>query len=86
MNNSTPDITKICSDHINTILEYVDTIVIGDGEFSVFDAILKDQKIINSEESEDLFLSNEKYDHVEIDRSFLDINSYKYEYIILNID
>ena len=79
MNNSTPDITKICSDHINTILEYVDTIVIGDGEFSVFDAILKDQKIINSEESEDLFLSNEKYDHVEIDRSFLNINSYKYE-------
>jgi len=76
---ATKDIQEICSNHVKEVLKYVDTIVIGDGEFSIFNAILSNEKIINSELSTDLFLSNEKYDEIEIDRNFLDINSYKYE-------
>jgi anaerobic magnesium-protoporphyrin IX monomethyl ester cyclase len=79
MNVSTSDVSKICSDHINEILKYVDTIVIGDGEYSIFKALLNNEKIINSELSDELFLSNEMYDHLDIDRSFIDIDSYKYE-------
>jgi len=77
--HATPDVKEICSNHIDRVLKYVDTIVIGDGEFSIFNAILLNEKIINSEKSKELFISNDKYDHIEIDRSFLDINSYKYE-------
>jgi len=77
-NNSTDDIKKKSSDHIDRILKYVDTIVVGDGEFSILKAITSNDTIINSELDDELFLSNEKYDKLEIDRSFLDIDSYKY--------
>jgi len=79
MNNSTNDIQNMCSNHIKEILKYVDTIVIGDGEYSIFNAVLSDERIINSELSDELFISNDKYDEIDIDRSFLDIDSYKYK-------
>ena len=78
MLKGTPDIKKICSDHINKILEVIDTIVIGDGEYAIFDAITTNEKIINSEESDRLFISK-NYDDVAIpNREYLDIESYNY--------
>lgn len=78
MLKGTPDIKKICSDHIDKVLTVVDTIVIGDGEYAIFDAITKDEKIINSEDSDRLFISK-NYDDVAIpNRDYLDVDSYHY--------
>ena len=79
LENSTDDIKNKSKEHIDRLLKYIDTIVIGDGELSIFNAILSDNQIINSELDDNLFLSNKKYNEIKLDRSFLDIDSYKYE-------
>jgi anaerobic magnesium-protoporphyrin IX monomethyl ester cyclase len=74
----TPDIQKICQDHINTLLGCIDTIIIGDGEYAIIDAINQNVAIIDSEQDKRLFLKR-NYDEVTIpDRSFLDLSSYEY--------
>jgi radical SAM superfamily enzyme YgiQ (UPF0313 family) len=74
----TQDIKKICNDHINELLKYIDTIVIGDGEYAIIDAISTNKQIINAEEDKNLFLST-IYDDVAIpDREFLNLDSYHY--------
>jgi len=78
LNNGTSDIKNYCSNHINTLLKYIDNIVIGDGEYSIFDAIESDEKIINSEEIKNYYLPN-NYDEVAIaNRELIDISSYNY--------
>jgi len=77
--NSTNDVQEICTHNVDEILKYVDTIVIGDGEISIFEAISKGGKIINSEIDDRLFLTDEQYDSISTDRSLLDIDSYKYD-------
>jgi len=78
-NQGTKDIKKICWDHLESLLRYVDTIVIGDGEYAIEEAIGSlNEAIINSEEDPDLFLGR-NYDEVAIpDRRFLDLRSYDY--------
>lgn len=78
LKKGTLDIREICNKHINKLLECVDTIVIGDGEYAIIDAINEDKEIINSEQDPHLFLGR-NYDEVVIsNRQFLDLNSYKY--------
>lgn len=74
----TKSIRKICHDHINKLLKCIDTVVIGDGEYAIVDAINDDKEIINSEQNPRLFLKH-NYDEVAIpDRQFLDLGSYAY--------
>jgi radical SAM superfamily enzyme YgiQ (UPF0313 family) len=78
LQHGTPDIKKICKKHIKNLLKYIDTLVIGDGEFAIHKAIHTNEKVINAEEDETLFVSK-NYDDVAIaNRDFLDVNSYHY--------
>ena len=71
-------IKEICYKHIRELLKYINTIVIGDGEYAVVDAIDSHERIINSERDPHLFLGR-NYDEVAIpNRQFLDLDSYKY--------
>ncbi len=74
----TNDIKKICNDHITEIFKYIDTIVIGDGEYAIKKALNFSEKIINSETDKDLFVSKLYDDIAIVDRDFLDVQSYKY--------
>jgi len=76
--SGTDDIKKICNNHIDELLKYIDTIVIGDGEYAIHEALNSDKKIINAEKNPNLYLSK-NYDEVAIpDREFLDLSSYNY--------
>lgn len=78
MDKSSRDIKEYCESHINELQKYIDTIVIGDGEYSIFNAINSSDKIIDSEKSDLLFLPN-NYDEVAIaDRELIDISTYNY--------
>jgi radical SAM superfamily enzyme YgiQ (UPF0313 family) len=78
METGTLDIKKICYDHINILLKYIDTIVIGDGEYAIHYALLLNKNIINAEKTKELYLPN-NYDAVAIaNREFLDLNSYHF--------
>jgi len=71
-------IKQLCQNHIDKILKYVDTIVIGDGEYAMVEALHSSDRIIDSEKDKKLFLSR-NYDEVAIpDRRFLDLSSYEY--------
>ena len=73
----TDDIKAISQDHINNLLNYT-TIVIGDGEYAIVEAINSDEKIIDAEQNPRLFLGR-NYDEVAIpNRQFLDLDSYEY--------
>ena len=79
MENGTEDIKKIGKENMEKISKIFDIIIIGDGEYSIFDAIEKDEKIINSESNEKFYLKR-NYDEVAIaNRDFLDLSSYNYE-------
>ena len=54
----TESIKEICHDHINKLLKCIDTVVIGDGEYAIVDAINDDKEIINSEQNPRLFLKH----------------------------
>ncbi len=74
----TGDIKKICWVHTAELLKYINTIVIGDGEYAIVDAIATDETIIDSEQNARLFLGR-NYDEVAIpNRQFLDLDSYDY--------
>ena len=78
LNKGTEDIKEICSKHIIELSKWIDTIVIGDGEYAIIDAITSDKKFINSEQNSNLFLKR-NYDEVAIpNREFLDLDSYSY--------
>ena len=77
--NGTEDIKKLCSDHLIKLLNCIDTVIIGDGEYAIAEAIHGNKKIINSEKNPHLFLKR-NYDEVAIpDREFLDLSTYSYE-------
>ncbi|MCK9446501.1 radical SAM protein [bacterium] len=74
----TPYIQNICNKHFKNLYKYVDSIVIGDGEIALFDALKFKENLINAEENKNLFIG-ENYDKYAIaDRKFLDIESYHY--------
>ena len=76
--SGTSDINKICEDHISKLLNYIDVIVIGDGEYAIEDALITNDTIINSELNKKLYLPK-NYDDVAIpDRDFIDLDSYHY--------
>ena len=61
------------------LLQMADTIVIGDGELSIIQAIHSNEKIIDVESSKDLFLTNDVYNSLPmIDRDLIDIHSYSF--------
>ena len=79
MENGSEDIKNICYNHIQTLSELFDTIVFGDGEYAIYDAIEKNERIINSEKNDNFYLKH-TYDEVAIaNREYLDLNSYNYE-------
>ena len=78
LNKGTDDIRGLCFKHIYELMKWVDTIVVGDGEYAIVDALTSDKKLINSECDSKLFLKR-NYDEVAIpDRQFLDLSSYSY--------
>ena len=78
INEGTEDIKQLCQNHIDKILKYVDTVIIGDGEYAMVEALHSNDRIIDSEKDKKLFLSR-NYDAVAIpDRRFLDLSSYEY--------
>ena len=79
LSKGTDDIKHICDIHFKKLFKYIDTIVIGDGEFAINDAIKTNDKFINAENNIDLFISENTYDSIAIaNREFLDIDSYHY--------
>jgi len=73
------DVWKICKVHFDELEGCVDTIVIGDGEYAIYDAIESDKKLINSEENAALYIQSDNYDDIAIpNRNFLDLSSYRY--------
>ena len=63
---------------MSRLMECIDTIVIGDGEYATVEAIESDVTLVNAEQNRKLFLGK-NYDDVAIpDRKYLDLNSYEY--------
>lgn len=72
----TLDIKNICNEHINELLKYIDTIVIGDGEYAILEALSTNKQIINAEKDDNLFINYDEI--VSSNREFLDLKSYHY--------
>ena len=73
------DIKKICRTHFSELEKYIDTMVIGDGEYAIYEAIESKEKLINSEKNKNLYIQSENYDDIAIaNRNFLDLESYHY--------
>ena len=78
MEKGTPDIIDICQSQFDRILDVVDTVIIGDGEYAIIEAITTQERIINSEKEERFYLKT-PYDDVAIaNRDFLDLSTYHY--------